>query len=247
MTPLELKQMRKFLNMSQAEFGKLLSVTARSILNYERGRSPIPEHFVLIINREIERRNKDAEPDEQIIERSKDVIIDKPHTNVIIKLPYKTQLGLQNAMFKEEYISKLEYTEVEDEEKTGGRYFEIASEGDSMTFPTTAPLEDQMRSIYEGDVIVAREIARDLYINNKLHLHDWDEFVFFHYDMGIITKNVIDHNVAERKVLVRSYNENKDLYPDKWIDLNDCYIVANVVEIKRPRSNRRRINRLNGR
>ena len=84
------------------------------------------------------------------------------------------------------------------------------------------------------------------FINNHLHFREWDEFTFFHYDREIITKHVLDHDVENRKVLVHSYNPDKSTYPDEWIDLNDCYIVCNVIEVTRPRGYKKRLKKLNG-
>ena len=168
-------------------------------------------------------------------------LIEKEHFKVVTIIPAKAQLGLQGTMYKEDFIGKLETKVIETEDNWQGRYFDIESTGESMINE-----DDPELSIYDGDELRVREIPRDLYINNKLHINEWKEFTFFHYDRGIFTKNILEHNVSERKVLVHSYNKNKDEFPDEWIDLNDCYIICNVISVTRPRGIKKRLQKLNG-
>lgn len=167
-------------------------------------------------------------------------LIQKQHKKMVTIIPAKSQLGLRGTSFKEDFIGKLEQYEIYTEDYESGRYFEIECIGDSMDSG------DPRNAILEGDEIRVREIPRENYINNQLHFHEWDEFTFFHYDRDIITKHVLDHDVEGRRVLLHSYNPDKESYPDEWIDLNDCYIVCNVIEVTRPRGYKKRLKKLNG-
>ncbi|WP_392436427.1 helix-turn-helix domain-containing protein [Cruoricaptor ignavus] len=167
-------------------------------------------------------------------------LMEKQFSKMLIKLPVKAQLGLMEAEFPEIYIDQLEKYEVQTEENWNGRYFDIECYGESMV------CDDPQRAIFPGDEIRVREIRWDLYANSKLHIHDYPEFAFFHRTKGICVKHVLEHNVMERKVLLHSYNPDKDKYPDEWISLNDCYIVANVVSVTKDRGFRRKIKKLGG-
>lgn len=167
-------------------------------------------------------------------------LMEKQFSKMLIKLPVKAQLGLMEAEFPEVYIDHLEKYEVQTEENWNGRYFDIECYGESMV------CDDPQRAIFPGDEIRVREIRWDLYANSKLHIHDYPEFAFFHRTKGICVKHVLEHDVMERKVLLHSYNPDKDKYPDEWISLNDCYIVANVVSVTKDRGFRRKIKKLGG-
>lgn len=168
-------------------------------------------------------------------------LIEKPFTKTLIKLPVKAQFGLKEAEFPEVYLDQLEKYEIQTEENWNGRYFDIEGEGDSMV------CDDPQKAIFPGDEIRVREIRWDLYANSKLHIHDYPEFAFFHRTKGICIKHVLEHNVEERRVLLHSYNPDKERYPDEWISLNNCYIVANVVSVTRNRGFNRKIKKLSGR
>lgn len=168
-------------------------------------------------------------------------LIEKPFTKTLIKLPVKAQFGLKEAEFPEVYLDQLEKYEIQTEENWNGRYFDIEGEGESMV------CDDPQKAIFPGDEIRVREIRWDLYANSKLHIHDYPEFAFFHRTKGICIKHVLEHNVEERRVLLHSYNPDKERYPDEWISLNDCYIVANVVSVTRNRGFNRKIKKLSGR
>jgi len=43
-------------------------------------------------------------------------------------------------------------------------------------------------------------------------------FIIHHVE-GIIIKQITDHDVENKRVLIHSLNPDKDLYPDEWIDL----------------------------
>lgn len=168
-------------------------------------------------------------------------LIEKPFSKTLIKLPIKAQFGLKEAEFPEVFLDQLQKYEIQTEENWFGRYFDIEGQGESMV------CNDPEKAIFPGDEIRVREIRWDLYANNRLHINDYPEFAFFHRNKGICIKHVLEHNVAERKVLLHSYNPDKEKYPDEWISLNDCYIVANVVSVTRNRGFNRKLKKLSGR
>ncbi|MDV4024433.1 hypothetical protein CMT52_08810 [Elizabethkingia anophelis] len=235
---------RKKHNLTQEQFAELMGVSKNTIYNYENGgvipKTKIPKLKSILFGNENSNIviEKESEINPKPLANGR--LIQKQHRKMVTKIPAKSQLGLQGTSFKEDFIGKLEQYEIYTEDHESGRYFEIECIGDSMDSG------DPRTAILEGDEIRVREIPRENYINNQLHFHEWDEFTFFHYDRDIITKHVLDHDVENRKVLLHSYNPDKKNYPDEWIDLNDCYIVCNVIEVTRPRGYKKRLKKLNG-
>lgn len=237
MNALELKDFRQSNSLSQEELAEILGKSVATIRSWEQGNRNMPKSAEITIKNYMEKKN--AANTKGSVPLYNGRLIEKQHLKTITIIPAKSQLGLQGTMYKEDFINKLETKIIETEDNWEGRYFDVEGVGDSMVNPENPEL-----SIYDGDEIRCREIPRDLYINNKLHIHDWREFTFFHYEKNIFTKHVLEHDVPGRRVLVHSYNPDKELYPDEWIDLNDCYIVANVISVTRPRGLKKRLKKL---
>lgn len=163
----------------------------------------------------------------------------KKYAKTITHIPAKSQLGLQGVYYAEDFMRELEQGIIYTEDNWLGQYFDIECIGDSMDSG------DPRNAILEGDHLKVREIPRHLW-KNKLHFNEWDEFTFFHYKKGIITKHVLDHKPETGDVLIHSYNPNKIEFPDEWINLSDVAKLGNVVEVNKPRGFKKRLNKLNG-
>ena len=74
-----------------------------------------------------------------------------------------------------------------------GKYMLFEAEGDSMDNGTK-------ESICDGDIVLAREIQRDLW-RYRLHINDW-YFIIVHRTEGIAIKQIIDHDVEHGISLV---------------------------------------------
>ncbi|MGH1517503.1 hypothetical protein [Chryseobacterium sp. JK1] len=133
-------------------------------------------------------------------------------------------LALQSNYYAEELLQELEKRVIYLDHDAKGRYFEIDGQGDSMNDGT-------VDAILEGDKLLLREVPR-IHWKEKFHIHKWD-FTFFHYDRGFITKRIKEYKVETGDLLLESRNPDRDLYPDFWINLKECAIVCNVVEVRR--------------
>lgn len=105
------------------------------------------------------------------------------------------------------------------------RVFEVS--GDSMDY-------DGKRAIEPGDSVVAHKVDNDLWFRSKLHIHDWKEWVIVH-DEGIIVKQITKHDVEAGVISCRSYNPDKNIYPDFDLSLDRVYELYNVVKIEKNR------------
>ncbi|AZA74747.1 helix-turn-helix domain-containing protein [Chryseobacterium indoltheticum] len=142
----------------------------------------------------------------------------------VIIITAKAGLNLQSNYYADELLDDLEKRVIYLDHDAKGRYFEIDSTGDSMN-------DGSIDSIADGDKLLLREVPR-IYWKNKFHINKWD-FTFFHYDKGFITKKIKEHNVETGDLLLESRNPDKEHYPDFWINLKECAIVTNVVEVRR--------------
>jgi transcriptional regulator with XRE-family HTH domain len=104
------------------------------------------------------------------------------------------------------------------------RVFEVS--GDSMDYNGKYAIQD-------GDSVIAHKVDRDLW-KSKLHIRTWREWVIVH-DEGIIIKHIVHHDVENCIVTCRSYNEDKDIYADFDLNLDDVYELYNVVKVEKNR------------
>jgi hypothetical protein len=111
---------------------------------------------------------------------------------------------------------------VEGEHK--GAYITFQVRGDSMD-------DDSKDSYSDGDLLLCREIARNLWEKSKLHIKKWD-FVIVHKTEGILIKRITEHNVEKGLITIHSLN---DFYPDQQIKLQDVSQIFNVVQSLRKR------------
>lgn len=85
------------------------------------------------------------------------------------------------------------------------------------------------RSIYDEDVVVGRAIDRSEWKSN-LHIHNYLEWIIV-YRGGILVKHISQHDAAKGTITCVSYNEDKLMYPDFTLKLDDVYELYNVVKV----------------
>lgn len=120
-----------------------------------------------------------------------------------------------------EYMESLPKIPVIVDHEGKGNYKCFEVRGDSMD-------DDSRNSYVDGDVILVREVQRNLW-RSKLHINKVD-FVIVHKD-GIVLKQIIEQCEVKGVIKLHSLNPNKIDYPDYEIFLDDCYQIFSVVEI----------------
>ena len=81
-------------------------------------------------------------------------------------------------------------------------------------------------SICDGDIVLAREIQRDLW-RYRLHINDW-YFIIVHRTEGIAIKQIIDHDVEHGIITCHSLN---DMFRDYKIYLDEVEELYNLIKI----------------
>lgn len=130
--------------------------------------------------------------------------------------------GVLSGFADAEYIADQEYIVTTVYRYHKGRYKAFRVIGDSMDV-------DRRITFIHGDVIVAREIKRDLW-KSRFHTHKYPFYVFVTKNDGIIFKELIDHDLDNCEVTLHSLNEDKISYPDFKINLEDVAYIFNVVK-----------------
>lgn len=142
-------------------------------------------------------------------------------------IPYKAfAAGYLIGHSDPEYFEDLEYTTIEVLKKHQGYYLAFEIQGDSMT---TLEPENFRQSIFDGVKVVGRELPRQQW-RSKLHTHKWDFWIIVHKELGIMIKQIINHDVQNGIITIHSLNPDKTRYPDKDLKLDDIEQIFNVVK-----------------
>jgi hypothetical protein len=120
-----------------------------------------------------------------------------------------------------EYIEDLPEIEIFVKEVHRGIYRAFRVKGESMEGRTK-------RAIYDGDVVVGRSLERVLW-KSRLHIQDRLEWVIVHSG-GIVVKHISHHDVETGIITCVSYNEDKIVYPDFKLHLDDVYELYGIVK-----------------
>lgn len=124
-----------------------------------------------------------------------------------------------------EYLDELPKVPFVLEREYKGNYLCFEMRGDSMN-------DGSVESLIEGDILLCREIGKDLWSKSKLHIKKWKDFVVVHKTEGITVKRIIDHDVEKGLITLHPLN---DLYKDFTINLTDVVQILNVVKVERKR------------
>lgn len=119
-----------------------------------------------------------------------------------------------------EYIDELPRHAIVVERLHFGTYRSFMVKGDSM--------DNEKKEAYsDGDIVTARRIDRK-YWKNKLHLHDFKDYVI-HTTDGLLIKRITEHNAATGIIKYCSLNPDKVAYPDTEISLEEVVELYNIV------------------
>lgn len=98
-----------------------------------------------------------------------------------------------------------------------GKYLVFTVTGDSM--------EPELRA---RDRILAKHVEHTYWQEMPLHIHSYRVWVLITRDEGILTKQIVEHNVEERTVRLHSFNP---IYPDFTISLEGVLDIFHATEI----------------
>lgn len=221
MNYLEFKEIRKKLNMKQADIAKSIGVGTRAVQYWEKGERKIPETTAYFITNLLLKQQKEVNNDGA----SPVVFSDLKIMNVPLANQY-AQAGYLSRFADEEYIESLPTIPFTDDVEHRGEYMCFEVKGDSMD-------NGSYESYLEGDIILCRNIRQDYWMS-KLHYDKWD-FVIVHKEKGILVKRIINHDVERGVITLHSLNE---YYEDFDIHLKDVAKLFNIISTRR-KNNRR--------
>lgn len=133
----------------------------------------------------------------------------------------KAFAGYLSGYQEDEFIEDLPEIEIFVKEILHGTYRAFRVKGESMEGRTK-------RAIYDGDVVVGRSLDRQMW-RSRLHTQDRLEWVIVHSG-GIVIKHISSHDVEAGLITCVSYNDDKIVYPDFVLNLNDVYELYGVVK-----------------
>ncbi|MGN7863242.1 S24 family peptidase [Chryseobacterium sp.] len=221
MNYLEFKEIRKKLNMKQADIAKSIGVGTRAVQYWEKGERKIPETTAYFVTNLLQEQQKKLNDDSA----SPVVFSDLKIMNVPLANQY-AQAGYLSRFADEEYIESLPTIPFTDDVEHRGEYMCFEVKGDSMD-------NGSYESYLEGDIILCRNIRQDYWMS-KLHYDKWD-FVIVHKEKGILVKRIINHDVENGIITLHSLNE---YYEDMEIHLKDVAKLFNIISTRR-KNNRR--------
>lgn len=134
-------------------------------------------------------------------------------------IPIKAQAGYLNGFDDTSFINELPTVHVIADRTFHGKYrcFEVS--GDSMD-------DGSRMSIWDGDVILCREVKRDLW-KYKLHIDKW--FFVINHVSGLLIKQIVAHDVENCTITCHSLNS---VYgPDFVLKLDEVRELYNVIKI----------------
>lgn len=131
----------------------------------------------------------------------------------------RAQCGYLNGFGDDGYIESLPSLPVIVDRTYHGKYMLFEAEGDSMD-------DGSKDSICDGDIVLAREVKRDLW-RYKLHIKDW-YFIIVHRTEGIAIKKIIDHDVEHGIITCHSLN---DMFRDYKVCLDEVAELYNLIKI----------------
>lgn len=141
----------------------------------------------------------------------------------------KARAGYLAGWGDQDYLQTLPKTEFSVNEIHKGEYIVIEAEGDSMD-------NGLKESISDGDKMLCRKLNRELWVNSKLHLHDYNpDFVIHHVTDGLTVKRIIEHNLDDRYIVCSSLNPDKNTYPDFKIKVEEISQIFTVVQTQQNR------------
>lgn len=133
-------------------------------------------------------------------------------------VPIRGKAGYLTGYGDMEYIESLPTLPVLVDREYKGKYRCFEVEGDSMD-------DDSRSSICDRDVVLGREIKRELW-KSKLHIRAWN-FIIVHKD-GISIKSIVEHDVENG--IIRCHSKN-NFYDDFYLNLDDVIELYNVIKI----------------
>ncbi|MAX71847.1 MAG: hypothetical protein CMC76_12250 [Flavobacteriaceae bacterium] len=226
---IDFKRIRKEKNMTQTEFAKLIGVSLRSIQSYEKGNTkPSADVLMKIMNFDT---NNDAYLNNDVLNKTNEpdaIWVNYESFMLVPMVSHRAQAGFLSGWGDEDYLEELPKVPWEVDKEYKGKYMTFEVSGESMESE-----DDPRDSLYEGDLLLCREVMRQHW-QNKLHINKWD-FIIVHREQGILAKRITKHDTVNGTLTLHSLNP---YYEDQTVNLDDLIAIFNIIDVKRSRKRR---------
>lgn len=229
MDAIEIKVARKTLQMTQTTFGEMLGASLRAVQSWESGDRNMPKSTEILLQQKLDAHKTASEVNEPKSAYNIEVNHINGLTSSIMYVPLVNQYayaGYLGGYSDNEYMETLPRIPFILDKEYKGEYLCFEVKGDSMEC-------DSEESIPEGSILLCRNVRKD-YWKSKLHIHKWD-FVIVHKELGIVAKRIINHDVDNGILTLRSLNS---FYKDYDIHIKDVQQIFNIVEVQQKRKRR---------
>ncbi|WP_428743225.1 helix-turn-helix domain-containing protein [Tenacibaculum sp.] len=234
----DVKRIRKALNLNQTDFGKKIGVSLRSVQMYEKGETK-PSADVLIkileLDKQVSAHNEDvsnlrvSEPTETFKTKSGSIIDELPNGKYLLTvplLPYKAHATYISEFQDADYISDLTKVSFIVDRVPRGRYMAFEIMNDSMN-DATLEREPSRNAILNGDIVLGRELGKQHW-KSKLNTNGYPYWIIVHKDT-IVCKEIINHDVERGIITCHSLNGSPE-FQDFDLKLDDCHQLFNIIK-----------------
>ncbi|MEN5085468.1 helix-turn-helix domain-containing protein [Sphingobacterium faecium] len=245
--------MRKHLGLNQKAFGAPIGYGQSIVSEMEKGNKTITEKYLILLCNNYSVRmewlkhgelpmlepgkENNAAPVSDIFQVDEEIshnkFIDIGNGTMLMLTPLVDEYayaGYLSGYKDPEFIEELPTHPIYVNKYHKGNYQSFRAIGDSMTSTNENTVQD---NIYHGNIVTGREIIQNHW-RSHLHTHAFLDYVIIHKD-GILIKRVIKHDVEKGILTLHSLNEDKDLYPDFNVYLDDVYQIFSIVEVHQKR------------
>jgi len=160
------------------------------------------------------------------LEANEEKIYQLPDDSLVMQvpvIPFRAWGSYLRGHADPEYYEGLETIPVPVDHKHKGNYLIFEVGGESMKNP------GDRRSIWPGEKLVGRNLKREHW-KYKLHISSVPCWIIVHRELGIVVKEITNHNIDKAELTLHSWNPDKDEYPDYIVSLNDVEQIFNVVD-----------------
>jgi transcriptional regulator with XRE-family HTH domain len=246
-----LKQVRKTLGMSQKEFANTANILQSQVSEIENEKKNITSAIYLRLEDTFGINRKWLETGEEPMMLNKEPVKygnakdlgridletdqdtkfidlgDGKYLMIVPLVPEFAHAGYLSNFKDSEFLEELpKHTIIVDKHHRGHyRAFEIV--GESMD-------NNSRESITDGSIATGREINRDHW-RSKFHTHRSKDFIFVSKTEGIVAKRIIGQDIENGVLILHSLNEDKELYPDFSVSLDDIEQIFSIVQVTQKR------------
>lgn len=230
---LEVKKIRKKLNLTQGALADKLGVNRRTVQKWESGESKMSGNAVLKIQ-ELEIKNElkgvnDIEVKEPLsyIKTKAGLVYEELKSGKYLLsaplVPIKAHASYISEFQDIEFISELENTTWIVDTLGRGNYRAFEVMNDSMD-------DDSKRSFPDGSYVLGRELQKHLW-RNKLHIGGVRGFYYWVivHKQTIMIKEIVSHNVEKGIITCHSLNDSPE-YQDFDLHLSDVIELYNIIK-----------------